>query len=235
MILSNRIDKKKLMIASLLIIIGVSFRLALHDFFNSINNPFATSGYLDVFFIIALISIFSGILIGKYFTFIIPLCVIGITDIFYGIVDPINTALWSTWLFLFTTTGYIFIALIGFYSRKNSKFNFSFIPKILGAGIFSIIIYDFWTNFGFWLSYSKLGFYPQTISGLITVFIGGLPFMLWHILSFSITLIIILIPIIHFKGLSKISYNIILKPKEKIYILSATLILITASIITAII
>jgi hypothetical protein len=233
--LSSKFDKQKVTIASLLIIIGVSCRITLHDFFNSINNPFATSGYLDVFFIIALISIFSGILLGKYYTFIIPLCVIGITDIFYGIIDPINTALWSTWLFLFTTTGYIFIALIGLYNRKNSKFNMSFIPKILGSGIFAIIIYDLWTNFGFWLSYSKLGFYPQTISGLITVYIGGLPFMLWHILSFSIALTIILIPIIHFKNLSKISYDIILKPNEKIYILSATLILITASIITAII
>lgn len=233
--ISNKIDKQKLMIASLLIMIGVLSRITLHDFFNSINNPFTTNGFLDVFFIIALISIFSGILLGKYFIFIIPICVIGITDIFYGIVDPINTALWTTWLFLFTISGYVFIAIIGLYTRKNSKFDMSFIPKILGAGIFGIIVYDLWTNFGFWLSYSKLGFYPQTLAGLTSVFIGGLPFMLWHILSFSIVLTIILIPLIHYKDLSIISYKNILKPNEKIYILSVTLILITASIITAII
>jgi len=147
----------------------------------------------------------------------------------------VNTALWSTWLFLFTTSGYVFIALFGLLSKRKIKFEVKYIPKFLGIGFIGIIIYDLWTNFGFWLSYSQLGFYPQTIFGLMTVFVGGLPFMLWHILSFSIILTIILIPIIHFKSLSKISYDIILKPNEKIYILSATLILITASIITAII
>ena len=130
--------------------------------------------------------------------------------IFYGIVDPINTALWTTWLFLFTTSGYVFIAIIGLYTRRHSKFDMSFIPKILGAGIIGIIVYDLWTNFGFWLSYSKLGFYPQTYEGLFSVFIGGIPFMLWHILSFSIVLTIILIPIIKYKDLSILSYKNIL-------------------------
>jgi hypothetical protein len=233
--INNIIDKQKLMIAGILIMIGVLSRITLHDYFNSINNPFTTNGFLDVFFIIALISILSGILLGKYFIFIIPICVIGITDIFYGIIDPINAALWATWLFLFTTSGYVFIAILGLYTRKNSKFDISFFPKILGAGIFGIIVYDLWTNFGFWLSYSKLGFYPQTLGGLTTVFIGGLPFMLWHILSFSIAFTLIILPIIYYKDLSMFAYKNILKPNEKIYILSATLILITASIITAII
>jgi hypothetical protein len=233
--LLENIDRQKIILAILLITIGVISRISLHDFFNAINNPFASSGFLDVFFIIAVISILSGVLLGKYFVFIIPICVISITDIFYGIVDPINSALWTTWLFLFTTSGYIFIALIGFIIKRKSKVKINFLPKIFGAGIGSVIIYDLWTNFGFWLSYSKLGFYPQNIQGLVSVLIGGIPFMLWHVLSFSLLLTAILIPITLNIHQPIFSQKFILKPIEKIFILTATLFLMGASIITAII
>ena len=233
--LFENINKQKIILSSLLISIGVFCRIFLHDFFNNINNPFSSNGFLDVFFIIAVIAILSGILLGKYFVFIIPICVILITDIFYGIVNPINSALWTTWLFLFTTSGYIFIALIGFIIKRKSKINISFFPKILGAGVVSVIIYDLWTNFGFWLSYSKLGFYSQNIQGLITVYIGGIPFMIWHMLSFSILLTTILIPIMLNIHLPLFSQKFILKPIEKVLILTATLTLMGASIITAII
>lgn len=233
--ISLNIDKQKIKIAIFLIFIGVIGRITLHDFFNNINLPFTEYGFLDVFFIIALVSIFSGILLGKYYVFIIPLCVISLTDIYFGIINPVNSALWSTWLFLFTTSGYIFIALIGIFSRRKNKFEIQYIPKFLGIGFIGIIIYDLWTNFGFWLSYSKLGFYSQTFSGLATVVIGGVPFMLWHLLSFSIVFSLTLIPIIIYKKNSILLTAPFLKPTEKIYILCSTLILVVASIISALI
>jgi hypothetical protein len=229
------IDKQKIMLAFILVTLGVISRISLHDFFNNINNPFTTNGFLDVFFIIAVISILSGLLLGKYYVLIVPICVILITDIFYGIVDPINNALWSSWLFLFTTSGYVFIALIGLFTKRKLKINLSFFPKIFGSGIIGVIIYDLWTNFGFWLSYSKLGFYPQNFQGLASVFISGIPFMLWHILSFSLLLSTILLPIILIKDNPLFSENFMLKPIEKVYIISFTIILISASIITALI
>ena len=229
------IDKQKIKIAILLIFVGVLGRIAFHDFFNNINLPFTEYGFLDVFFIIALVSIFSGILLGKYFVFIIPLCVISITDIYFGIINPVNTALWSTWLFLFTTSGYVFIALFGMLSKRKSKFEIKYIPKFLGIGFIGIIIYDLWTNFGFWLSYSKLGFYPQTFSGLLSVYFSGIPFMLWHLLSFSIVFSLTLIPIIIYKKNTNILTVPLLKPTEKIYILCTTLILVVASIISTLI
>lgn len=233
--ISEKIDISKIKLASLLILIGVIGRILLHDYFNSISIPFAEYGFLDVFFIIALISIISGILIGKYYVFIVPICIIAITDIFYGIIDPINISYWYSWLFLFTTSGYVFLALLGSYTRKNSNINMNFIPKILGAGIFGVIIYDLWTNFGFWLGFSKLGYYPQTFQGLISVFIGGIPFMIWHILSLSLALTIITTPLVIYKEKINFSSTIFLKPTEKVYIISVTLILITASIISALI
>lgn len=233
--ISRILDNQKIRIASLLILIGVIARISFHDFFNSISLPFIENGFLDVFFIIGAISIISGLLIGKYYFFIVPIIILGITDLYYGIIDPINASYWYSWLFLFTTTGYVFIAMFGYYARKKSELKFSHIPKLLGFGIFGVIIYDLWTNFGFWLGFSKLGFYPQTINGLITVYIGGIPFMLWHILSLSLLLTIIIIPLILYKDRLSVSKNIIVKPMENLYFLGVTIILISASILSAII
>jgi hypothetical protein len=233
---SNKIiDNQKFKIASLLILIGVIGRISFHDFFNSISLPFIENGFLDVFFIIGALSIISGILLGKYYVFIVPIIIISITDLYYGIIDPINASYWYSWLFLFTTSGYVFIAMLGYYSRKKFELNFNYIPKLLGFGVIGVILYDLWTNFGFWLGFSKLGFYPQTINGLISVYIGGLPFMLWHIISLSLLLTIIIIPLILYKEKLVLSKNIIIKPFDNIYILIATIILISASILSAII
>jgi hypothetical protein len=228
-------DRQKIMLAGLLIAIGVLGRLILHDFFNGISNPFAEFGFLDVFFVVALVAIFSGVLLGKYYTFIVPLCVLIITDIYYAFVDPINAAIYTSWLFLFTLSGYVFIALIGAFTRKKSKLNMMFVPKLLGAGVVGIVIYDLWTNFGFWLAYSKLGYYPQTIEGLGTVYLGGVPFMVWHLLSTSVALAVIIIPLMYLKKHEILTKEFVVKPIEKYVITGATVFLIVASILTAMI
>lgn len=232
----KKIDKQKVLLAGLLVAIGVILRIVLHDFFNGIANPWAEFGFLDVFFITALVAIISGILLGKYFTIIVPLSVLVITDVFYALVDPsANVALFTSWLFLFTLSGYVIMALMGFYTKKKSKLNISFIPKILGVGILTVIIYDLWTNFGFWLSYSKMGWYPQTLEGLGMVFAGGLPFMLWHILSTAIALTIVVVPMVYLKEHKILKTEIVLKPFEKYSIAGATAVLIILSIISAVI
>ena len=76
------INTQKLLLSSILIIIGVFSRIILHDFFNSINNPWAESGFLDVFFVIATVSVFSAILLGKYYTIAIPLIEFTLASIF---------------------------------------------------------------------------------------------------------------------------------------------------------
>jgi hypothetical protein len=232
----EKIDKQKVLLAGLLVAAGVILRIVLHDFFNGIANPWAEYGFLDVFFVTALVAIVSGILLGKYFTIIVPLFVLVITDVFYAFADPsANLALFTSWLFLFTLSGYVIMALMGFYTKKKSKLNISFIPKILVVGIIAVIIYDIWTNFGFWLSYSKMGWYPPTLEGLGTVFAGGLPFMLWHILSTAIALTIVVVPMVYLKEHKILKSEIVLKPFEKYSITGATAILMILSIITAVI
>ncbi len=233
------INKQKILLAGLLIAIGVLGRIILHDFFNDIANPWDQSGLsvLDVFFIIATVSIFSGILLGKYYALFIPIIVIVISDIFYAFVSPVNVLIYTTYLFLFTITGYIFISLIGFYTKKKSKLNITFIPKILGSGIIGIIIYDLWTNFGFWLSFSRL--YPDylspTFGGLIEAYTWGIPVMIWHILSGAIAITIITIPLVYLKKHKILQADFKLKPFEKYVIASTTILLIGISIITAVI
>jgi len=231
-----RENKDKLMLAGLLVAIGVLSRILLHDFFNGIINPISTGGYpmpLDVFFAIAAVSVFSGVLLGKYYTLIIPVCVLGITDIFYALIDPVNAASWLTWLFLFTWSGYVVLALTGYLTKRKSEINKMFIPKILGASALGIVFYDLWSNFGFWLAYSKLGFYPQNVDGLAMVYIGGIPSMIWHLLSTTLAIAFVAMPIFYLKEHGLISKTLVLKPVEKYVIASATVILMTASILTA--
>ena len=61
----DKISKQKILLVILLVAIGVLLRITLHDFFNGIANPMAEYGYLDVFFVTAMIAILSGILLGK--------------------------------------------------------------------------------------------------------------------------------------------------------------------------
>lgn len=235
----DKIDKQKLILAALLVFIGVISRVLLHDFFNGIANPWDESGFavLDVFFVTATIAIISGILLGKYYTIIVPIAVLFVSDIFYAVIDPVEAglALYTSWLFLFTVSGYVFMALLGFYVKKKSKITYTFIPKLFGVGIIGILIYDLWTNFGFWLTYSRLGWYPTNIEGLITVYLGGIPSIIWHIISAGVALAVIAVPLIYFKEHEILKRELILKPMEKYVLASATMALITLSIISALI
>lgn len=234
----EKIDKQKLLLASMLIVIGVISRILLHDFFNGMANPWDESGFgvLDVFFITAVIAIISGILIGKYYTLIVPIAVLTITDTYYAFVNSTyaGLALYTSWLFLFTISGYVFIALLGLYLKRKSKLNFSFFPKLMGIGVLGVIIYDLWTNFGFWLTYSKLGWYPATIQGLATVYSGGIPFMIWHLLSTTIAISVVAVPIIYFKEHKILTSDRVLKPMEQYVIAGTTVILVILSIVSAI-
>lgn len=234
----DKIDKQKILLAGLLVGIGVLLRIILHDFFNSTANPWDQNGLpLDVFFVIAVVSIISGILLGKYYTLIVPISVLLITDVFYAIVDPTNALIYTTYLFLFTMSGYVFIALIGFYTKKKSKVNMMFVPKLLGAGILGIILYDLWTNFGFWLSFSRAfpEYLPPTLGGLATAYAQGIPMMIWHTLSGAIAITIAIVPIMYLKEHKILKTDFTMKPFEKYSIAGVTAVLAILSIISALI
>jgi hypothetical protein len=185
-------NKNRLMLAGLLIAIGSIFRLILHNnlpsspsIYLTLNGVTQPMFMLDLFFVVAIISIVSGLLLGGYYTFIVPISTMIITDIVIG----------NNWILLFTWSGFAIIGLIGYILKAKKSLTIRHLPRIFGAGIVGILLYDIWTNFGVWLG----GWYSYSWSGLVTCFTFALPFMFWHLLSTTIIIAIVLVPIIYLK------------------------------------
>lgn len=188
-IIKNNISK--IIIASILIISGVIGRLALTELLPSSPSLYITLNgitqpmfMMDLFFIIAIISILSGLLLDWYYVFIVPVSIMMITDVILG----------NNYIFLFTWTGFAMIGLIGFILKTRNKFTIQKTPSILGVGIGSILLYDLWTNLGCWI-----GWYPHNLQGLSLCFTLALPFTIWHLLSTTIAMITIVLPIVYLK------------------------------------
>ena len=232
MSIKTKINTQKILLAGLFIAIGVLGRVILHDFFAGITNPMP----LDVFFVVSAVSLLAGVYLGRYYAFIVPVIIIALTDVFYAVIDPKTLSLWTSWLFLFTWSGFTIIALSGsLIKKKTIRQTKTFIPRLLGASVLGVFVYDVWTNFGFWLTFSKMGFYPQTIAGLGTVFVGGFPMMLWHQLSSCLAILCIILPLVYLKKQDILHRETTIRPIEKYIIIGSTAILLTASILTALV
>ena len=184
-------EKDRILVAITLIIFGVIGRLSFYKFLPSTPHLYITLNgitqplfMMDLFFLIAIISILSGLLLKSYYVFIVPLSIMFITDVIIG----------NNYIFLFTWSGFAMIGLIGYILKIKNKFTIQKTPLIFGASIGSVLLYDLWTNFGCWL-----GWYPHTFNGLAVCYTVAIPFMLWHLLSTTLTLTIILLPLIYLK------------------------------------
>jgi hypothetical protein len=185
-------NKNRLMLAGFLIAIGSILRLLLHNnlpsspsIFITVNGVTQQMFMLDLFFVVAIISIVSGLLLGGYFTFIVPISVMIITDLVIG----------NNWIALFTWSGFAIIGLIGYILKAKKSLTIRHLPRIFGAGIVGILLYDIWTNFGVWLG----GWYTHTWGGFVICFTNALPFMFWHLLSTTIAMTLVIVPIIYLK------------------------------------
>jgi hypothetical protein len=197
-------EKNKIILAILLIFTGSILRLALQSI------------TMDLFFIIAVIAIISGLILGGYYTFIVPLSIMMITDLIIG-----NNA-----ILLFTWSGFAILALFGYFVKSRHNLSIKKIPLTLGVGILGILVYDIWTNFGCFL-----GWYPKTIAGLTTCYTSAIPFTIWHLLSTTIALTLVLIPI---TILSK-NLSINPKPMKKPVAIAIPTLLIIAAVISLIV
>ena len=202
-----RNNMSKIFIASALIIIGVIGRLAFLEFLPSSPSIYLTLNgitqpmfMMDLFFLIAIICILSGLLLKSYFVFLVPLSIMLVTDIIIG----------NNFIFLFTWSGFAMIGLVSYILKSKNKFKIQKTPLIFGASIGSVLLYDLWTNLGCWL-----GWYPNTIEGLTLCFTNALPFTLWHLLSTTIALTVIVLPILYIKEHLKIKLDCSIKPMEK--------------------
>lgn len=156
-------NKLKIFIALLLIIVGVIGRFVLVSYVGIPN--------LEIITALALI---SGIYLGGVYAIIVPLSIIFFSDLIIG----------NNYIFIFTWTAFAFIGLTGLVCRKyrfqNSKFS-SFGGSARGGkiqnsfylAIGSSIFFYLYTNFGWWL---MSGMYEYSLSGLIRCYWMAIPF-----------------------------------------------------------
>lgn len=202
-------EKNRIFAAFLLITIGVLTRLILNGIF-----------FLDLFFVIAIISLLSGLLIGGYYTFIVPISTMIITDLILG----------NTLILLFTWSGFVIIGIIGYILKSKNSLKLKRTPTIIGAGIGGILLYDLWTNFGCWL-----GWYPHTTNGLLLCYTNAIPFTLWHLFSTTLALTILILPIVYLKENKIIKTDFTINTFEKRITLISPAILMILSVITLIV
>jgi len=165
----SHLMKKKLLIALTLLFIGIASRLWLYNFLPSTPHIYITLAgikqpifMMDIFFVIAAISLVAGRYLGSYFSFLLPLSIMAVTDIIIG----------NSMIFLFTWSGFTLMGSIGYASRQRKMLSF------FGFSIIAVIAYDLWTNFGCWL-----GWYSHDLNGLLLCYTLAIPFMLWHLVS----------------------------------------------------
>lgn len=197
-------EKNRIISAVMLIIIGVICRILLKGVM------------MDVFFVIAVVSIISGLLLGGYYIFIVPISIMMITDLIIG----------NNMIFLFTWSGFAILATIGYLIKSKNSLTIKKAPIIIGSGIAGIIIYDIWTNFGCWL-----GWYPHTLEGLATCYTAAIPFMLWHLLTTTIALTAVIIPLTLLNKESDIN----IKPLKKHTTIAIPAMIMAAAIISLIV
>ena len=141
-----------------------------------------------------------------------------ITDVILG----------NNWILLFTWSGFAVLGLIGYLLKTKSSLSIRHIPRIFGAGIAGILIYDLWTNFGTWLG----GWYTHTWEGLALCYTKALPFMFWHLLSTTLAMAIVIIPVVYLKEHKVTIPEFQIKPIEKRISLAVPAILMVLAIIS---
>jgi hypothetical protein len=146
-------NKTKLLAAFFLITFGIIGRIFIVEFVQIPNLEIITS-----------FSLIAGVILGGIFTFLVPLSIIVITDIYFG----------NTIILIFTWSAFAVIGIFGWLMRKRKKFDYSFLKEITGIGIASSLFFYLYTNFGWWL---LTNMYPHTWQGLIQCYIMGLPFL----------------------------------------------------------
>ena len=150
---------KKILSVVLLVALGVAGRIF---FTNYIGIP--------NFEIVSSFALLSGFFLGGIFSFIAPLFIIFLSDLFIG-----NTA-----ILLFTWSAFGLIGLLGILLGKQDKISLPFILKASGFGIFASCFFFIYTNFGWWV---LSGMYSHNLSGLIACYINALPFFKTNLLG----------------------------------------------------
>lgn len=121
-------------------------------------------------------TIISAIYVGRNWALIVPLLILGLTDMLMG----------NSQIMIFTWSAFVIEVLaVVLLSRKLGFFQKRVLSKLLissGMGVGASLWFYLWTNFGVWLQ-GSWGMYPMTLGGLIACYFSGLPFLKLNLFS----------------------------------------------------
>tara|TARA_B100001250_G_scaffold49192_1_gene38543 strand:- start:466 stop:1044 length:579 start_codon:yes stop_codon:yes gene_type:complete len=163
-------SKRLFVTAIAVFILGFVGRIVLHDYSN--------------FETIMVATFLSALLLPRNLTFITTISMIVASDIYLGYFG-------GSKIILFTYTGFLFVSFLTSKFQRNIHSNLTqtTVYKFGASGVMLTLIYDIWTNFGVFLLT-----YNHSIENLILVYILGLPFMLYHLISSLVTFTLIGFP-----------------------------------------
>jgi hypothetical protein len=97
---------------------------------------------------VAAIAIFAGVYLNKRQALIVPLLLMVLSDVFLGMHNVVT--------------------YLGIWARNHKTFK-----VIASTSVISSVLFYLITNFGVW----AMGWYPQTVKGLLDCYVLGLPFL----------------------------------------------------------
>ncbi len=146
------------------------------------------------FEVIMVVTFLAMLLMRPWVAFLIPLvCMVG-SDLLIG--NPIFVGEHMNRIVLFTYSGFAILAAVSFLLRHRlqplyQSMRVRTIGITAGLGVGFVLLYDCWTNLGWWYL-----LYPHTVGALGMVFSAGVPFMVYHILSGLVTFTFIGVPVL---------------------------------------
>ena len=150
---------------------GAGGRIALHNYPN---------------FETVMIAIFlAAMLLPAAISLTVTLSIMLFSDLYLGYFG-------SSKIILFTYTGFMMVNVITTKYKNNIDIgkNVGSVYRFTASGVIFAAIYDTWTNFGvFWISYE------HTLENLMLVYILGIPFMLYHLISNLVTFTLVGLPL----------------------------------------
>lgn len=148
-------------------------------------------------FEVVAIAAFIGImLLDIRIAIFIPFFSMIFSDILLG--NPIFIGEKMNQIVVFTYSGFALIALAGIFVGNRikpyvSSINMRSVFCMAGTGALLVFLYDIWTNFGWWYL-----MYPHTGEALLTVYMLGIPFMVYHLISGITTFVLIGLPVVSY-------------------------------------
>ena len=130
---------------------------------------------------VLILSMLAGALLGSYYTIVVPVAIMGLSDLYFYLVPYGGQYSTSAILGLaaFVYTGFVFVAAMGgFAMRRRLVWRTKTIAVFTAISVPLTVAFDVWTAFGDWL-------FLGSRSGLTLpdVYVMQVPFTLVHIFS----------------------------------------------------